>query len=56
MVPVPESATVLGLPVASCAIERLAFLAPVLVGVNVTLTVQLDPAASEVLQVVVLAN
>ena len=55
-VPVPPSATVLGLPEALCAIDRLADLAPVLDGVNVTLIVQLAFGVSDAEQVFVWAN
>jgi hypothetical protein len=55
-VPVPVSDTVLGLPVALCPMLIAALLAPVEVGVNVTLTVQLDPGSRDAPQVVVLAN
>ena len=44
-VPVPLSATVCGLPVASSAIKTLAVRLPVAPGVNVTEIVQLAPAA-----------
>jgi hypothetical protein len=43
-VPVPDSATVAGLPAALCAIVRFPLFAPSLPGVKVTLTVQLAPA------------
>jgi len=43
--PVPLRATVCGLPVALSAIDRLAVLAPAVVGRKVTLMVQLFPAA-----------
>ena len=55
-VPEPLSATARGLPVALCAIDKLADLAPVLAGVNVTLIVQLAFGASEVVQVFVWTN
>jgi hypothetical protein len=44
-VPLPETATVCGLPVASSATAMDALRVPADVGVNVTLIVQLDPAA-----------
>ena len=55
-VPVPESATVLGLAAALWAMLRLALFAPVDVGVNVTLIVQLAFGASEAPQLVVRPN
>ncbi len=56
VVPVPDSATVSGLPGALLATDRLPEAAPPAVGVNVTLTVQEAPAASEDPQVFVSAN
>jgi hypothetical protein len=56
VVPVPLNATLFGLPAALCAMLTLALLAPVLVGVNVTDTVQFAPTASDAPQVVVRAN
>ena len=44
-VPVPDSAMVCGLPLASSVTVMLPLRAPVAVGVNVTLIVQLAPAA-----------
>jgi hypothetical protein len=55
-VPVPVSATVLGLPVPLWVIERLADLAPVLAGVNVMLIVQVAFGARAALQVLLCAN
>ena len=55
-VPVPERATVCGLPAASSATERVAVRAPPPLGVNVTLIVQLAPAARVAPHVVVLAK
>jgi hypothetical protein len=55
-VPVPESATVCGLPEASSAIDKVPLLAPVVVGVKVTVKVQLAEGAKVALQVVVLAK
>ena len=55
-VPEPLSATVLGLPVALCAIDRLADFAPALDGVNVTLIVQLAFGGTDAVQVFVWAN
>jgi len=55
-VPVPPRATVLGLPVPLCVIERLADFAPVLAGVNVTLIVQVALGASAALHVLLCAN
>ena len=52
----PDRATVSGLPVALLATVRLPVAAPPAVGVNVTLTVQDAPAASEDPQVFVCAN
>jgi hypothetical protein len=56
VVPVPLNATLFGLPAALYAMLTLALLAPVLVGVNVTDTVQFAPTASDAPQVVVRAN
>jgi hypothetical protein len=42
-VPVPLRATVLGLPVALCVIVNVESRVPVNVGVNFTVTVQVDP-------------
>ena len=53
--PVPVSGTVCGLPVALSAMLTLAVRAPDADGVNVTLMVQLEPAATEVPQVLVSA-
>jgi len=50
--PVPESATVCGVPVALSATDSVAFNAPAAAGLNSTETVQLAPAASDVPQVV----
>ena len=55
-VPVPERATVWGLPAASSATERVAVRAPPPLGVNVTLIVQLAPAARVAPHVVVFAK
>jgi len=55
-VPVPLRATVLGLPVPLCAIERLADFAPVLAGANVTLIVQVVLGASAALHVLLCRN
>jgi hypothetical protein len=55
-VPVPVSATVLGLPEPLWVIERLALLLPVELGVNVTLIVQVALGASAALQVLLCAN
>jgi hypothetical protein len=55
-VPVPLSATVCGEPVALSAIESVAAKLAAEVGVKVTETVQLAPAASELPQVLVSAN
>jgi len=46
VVPVPDRATECGLPDASSAICRLALRAPAAVGANLTLIVQLAPAAN----------
>lgn len=54
--PRPTSATVVGVPVALCAISTLAVFEPGLPGVNVTLTVQLPPGASDAAQPVSRAN
>ena len=48
--PVPVSAIVCGLPAALSAMEMAAVRVPVLVGVNVTLIVQLAPGVTEVPQ------
>jgi hypothetical protein len=53
--PVPVSGTFVGLPEALCAIAKVALFAPVVVGVNVTLTVQVALGVSDVPQVVDLA-
>src|SRR5206468_1770221 len=53
--PAPVSATLCGLPAAFEAIDTEAVFAPVVVGLNVTETVQLPPAAT-VVQVLVCAN
>jgi hypothetical protein len=55
-VPVPVSATVLGLPVPLWVTERLALLLPVDPGVNVTLIVQVAFGARAALQVLLCAN
>jgi hypothetical protein len=55
-VPVPESGMVVDVAGASAFIARDALLAPVAVGLNVTLIVQDAPAASAAGQVVVLEN
>lgn len=52
-VPVPSSFTDCGLPLALSAIVSDSFSAPVLVGLKVTLKVQLAPAATLVPQVLV---
>src|SRR5258705_11485587 len=54
-VPVPVRLTICGLPVASSVIVMVPVRVPVAVGVNVTLIVQLAPAATEVPQVLVCA-
>jgi hypothetical protein len=56
VVPVPLSETLFGLPAASWTMLIPALFTPVLVGVNVTETVQFAPAASVAPQVVVRAN
>jgi len=48
--PLPVNGTVCGLVLASSVIVRVPVRAPVVVGVNVTLILQLAPAASEVPQ------
>ena len=53
VVPVPERVTVWGLPVALSVIVSEAVRLPVAEGVKVTLTVQFDPAATEVPQLLV---
>jgi hypothetical protein len=53
IVPVPESATVCGLPVALSLIDRLAVRPFLANGVKVMLMVQLAPAATDVPQVLV---
>jgi len=53
---VPDSVTCCGLPVALSAIDSVPLREPVAVGVNVTLIVQLDPAARLVPQVFVCAK
>jgi len=55
-VPVPLSATLVGLAVPLCVIERLALLPPVDPGVNVTLIVQVALGASAALHVLLCAN
>jgi hypothetical protein len=55
-VPVPLSATLVGLPAPLCVIERLALLLPVDPGVNVTLIVQVALGARAALQVLLCAN
>jgi hypothetical protein len=52
-VPVPLSATLVGLPAPLCVTERLADFVPVLAGVNVTLIVQVALGASAAAQVLV---
>jgi hypothetical protein len=54
--PVPESATVRGLPAASSVIVTVPLLDPPAEGPKVTLTRQLAPAASELPQVFVWAK
>src|SRR6202167_3531028 len=56
LVPVPDSATVSGLPGSLDATDRLPVAAPAAVGANLTLTVQVQPAAMEVPQVLVWLN
>src|SRR5580692_1593936 len=56
LVPVPDSATVSGLPGALDATDRLPVAAPLAVGANFTLTVQDPPAAMELPQVLVSLN
>ena len=51
--PVPDSATVSGLPGALVATDRVPVSGPPLVGANFTLTVQEPPAAMELPQVLV---
>jgi len=53
LVPVPERATVWGLPLTLSAILRVAEAAPLAEGVKVTLTAQLAPAATELPQLLV---
>ena len=55
-VPVPDSATVSGLPGALLFTDRVPLAEPAAVGANVTLTVQEAPAASEVPQLLVSLN
>lgn len=55
MVPVPLRETPCGLPGALSVIERVAVRELMLLGVNVTLIVQLAPAANELPQVLVSA-
>src|ERR1019366_10280618 len=47
-VPVPFSVTVAGLPAALCEMTSVPFCAPAAVGVNVVVSTQLPPGASEV--------
>jgi len=54
--PEPIKDTVVGLPIPLCATDKAAPLAPTLVGVNVTLTVQLWFGDSVAAQVVVRAK
>ena len=54
--PVPDSATVSGLPGALHGTDRVPLAAPLAVGANLTLTVQVPPAAMEVPQVLVWLN
>jgi hypothetical protein len=54
-VPVPERLTVCGLPAALSEMLTDAVRVPVAVGLNVTLIVQLPPAATELPQVLVSA-
>src|SRR5260370_26674898 len=54
--PVPESATVCGEPVASCATDRLAEKVLAEFGVNVTLIVHFADTARSAPQVLVVAN
>jgi hypothetical protein len=56
VVPVPPSAACCGLPAALSVTLRAAERAPLAVGLNVTLMMQLDPAASELPQVWVWAK
>ena len=49
--PVPDNETVCGLPAALSVTFNVALRAPVVVGANVTLMVQLAPAANELPQV-----
>src|SRR5271169_4941115 len=56
LVPVPDSATVSGLPGALDATDSVPLAAPLAVGANLTLTVQVPPAAMEVPQVLVWLN
>ena len=53
LVPVPERLTVWGLPLALSATLSAAVRAPLAEGVNVTLIVQLAPATTELLQLLV---
>src|SRR5580704_911480 len=55
-IPVPLSETPCGLPVALSATESVAARAPLALGVNVTLMVQLPPTASGALQLSVSAK
>ena len=56
LVPVPDSATVSGLPGALLATDSVPLAAPLAVGAKVTRTVHDPPAAMEVPQVLVWAN
>ena len=56
VVPVPDSATVSGLPGALDATDRVPLAEPLAVGANFTLTVHDPPAAMEVPQVLVWLN
>ena len=49
-VAVPLNVTALGLPLASCVIDSVADLLPVVAGANVTVSVHVPPAATELLQ------
>ena len=53
LVPVPERLTVWGLPLALSAMLSAAVRAPLAEGVNVTLIMQLAPATTELLQLLV---
>ena len=51
VVPIPLSGTFCGLPAALSLTDKAALRAPAAVGLNVTLIVQLEPAANEAPQV-----